>query len=104
MGGHHRNWFHNLNEDAPPQSGLDLYSFSKGLGYEICRVFTENYDLHVRPIGVCALESMQTVILAGQLARPVMLVLTVSRPLPARVSGASDDARFVSDGRLLRGW
>ena len=43
VGGHYRNWHHNLNEDMPPQSGLDLYSFSKGLGHEISRVFTMNH-------------------------------------------------------------
>ena len=31
----------------PPQSGLDLYSFSKGIGHEISRVFSANYPLHV---------------------------------------------------------
>jgi hypothetical protein len=32
----------------PPQSGLDLYSFSKGLGHEIARVYTANNpQLHV---------------------------------------------------------
>ena len=47
VGGHFRNWHHDLNEDMPPQSGLDLYSFSKGLGHEIARVYTENNPLHV---------------------------------------------------------
>jgi nucleoside-diphosphate-sugar epimerase len=47
VGGHYRNWHHNLNEDMPPQSGLDLYSFSKGIGHEISRVFSANHPLHV---------------------------------------------------------
>ena len=47
VGGHYRNWHHNLNENMPPQSGLDLYSFSKGIGHEIARVFSVNFPLHV---------------------------------------------------------
>ena len=27
----------------PAQTGLDLYSFSKGVGHEISRVFTQHY-------------------------------------------------------------
>lgn len=38
---------HNLTEDGPPQSGLDIYSFSKGLGNEVARVFTKNHEITV---------------------------------------------------------
>ena len=38
---------HNLAEDGPPQSGLDIYSFSKGLGNEVARVFSKNHAIHV---------------------------------------------------------
>ena len=33
--------------DSPTQSGTNLYAITKSLGQEICRVFTENYDLYV---------------------------------------------------------
>jgi hypothetical protein len=46
-GGHYRNWYHGLHENMPPQSGLDLYSFSKGLGHEIARCFSASHPIHV---------------------------------------------------------
>ena len=36
-----------INPDIPPQPGTLLYSISKGLGQEICKVFTENYNIYV---------------------------------------------------------
>ena len=41
-------WFdYSINPDIPPQSGTGLYALTKSLGQEICRVFTENHDVHV---------------------------------------------------------
>jgi len=36
-----------LNPDIPPHPGTGLYALTKSLGQEICRVFTENHDVHV---------------------------------------------------------
>ena len=36
-----------INPDVPPHPGTYLYALSKGVGQEICKVFTENYDVHV---------------------------------------------------------
>ncbi len=36
-----------ISPDAPPHPSTNLYALSKGLGQEICKVFTENYDVHV---------------------------------------------------------
>lgn len=36
-----------LNPDIPLQPGTGLYPITKGLGQEICKIFTENYDIHV---------------------------------------------------------
>ncbi len=38
---------HLIGPDVPSQSGTNLYAITKSLGQEICRVFTENHDLHV---------------------------------------------------------
>ncbi len=39
---------YDLHPDVPPQTSTGLYPITKGLGQEICRVFTENHpDLHV---------------------------------------------------------
>ena len=38
---------HLIGPDVPPQPGTYLYAHTKSLGQEICRVFTENYDIHV---------------------------------------------------------
>ena len=43
MAGHAKTFFHKVNEEMPAQTGLDLYSFSKGVGHEISRVFTQHY-------------------------------------------------------------
>lgn len=37
-----------LGPDMPPQPGTNLYALTKSLGLEICRVFTENYDVNVQ--------------------------------------------------------
>ena len=36
-----------IGPDVPPQPGTYLYAHTKSLGQEICKVFTENYDIHV---------------------------------------------------------
>ena len=36
-----------INPDVPPHPSTNLYALSKGLGQEICKVFTENYAVHV---------------------------------------------------------
>jgi nucleoside-diphosphate-sugar epimerase len=36
-----------IGPDIPPQSGTNLYALTKSLGQEICRVFTDNYDIYV---------------------------------------------------------
>jgi nucleoside-diphosphate-sugar epimerase len=38
---------YDLPDDAPPRPGDNLYFHSKLLGYEICRVFAEQYDLEL---------------------------------------------------------
>ncbi|CAN5474295.1 hypothetical protein BH10CHL1_BH10CHL1_21650 [soil metagenome] len=37
-----------LSPDMPPQPGTNLYALTKALGQEICRVFSEQYDLYVQ--------------------------------------------------------
>ena len=52
-----------LTEEIPPHSGVDLvggdnpYSISKSLGQEICKVFTENHDVHVMCLLFCGLKN-----------------------------------------------
>ena len=36
-----------LNPDMPPQPGTNIYALTKSLGQEICRVFSDNYDVYV---------------------------------------------------------
>lgn len=36
-----------IDPDVPPQPGTGLYPITKGLGQEICKVFTEHYDIYV---------------------------------------------------------
>jgi nucleoside-diphosphate-sugar epimerase len=38
---------HRIGPDVPPQPGTYLYAHTKSLGQEICRVFTESYDIYV---------------------------------------------------------
>jgi nucleoside-diphosphate-sugar epimerase len=38
---------HRLTEDGPPQSGLGLYAFTKGLGHEVTRVVAATTGLYV---------------------------------------------------------
>ncbi len=38
---------YDIHPDVPAQTSTSLYPITKGLGQEICRVFTENFDLHV---------------------------------------------------------
>lgn len=36
-----------INPDVPPHTSTGLYPITKGLGQEICKVFTEHYDIYV---------------------------------------------------------
>ncbi|MCH7802392.1 MAG: NAD(P)-dependent oxidoreductase [Chloroflexi bacterium] len=38
---------HLIGPDIPTQSGTLLYAITKSLGQEVCRIFTENHDVHV---------------------------------------------------------
>ena len=38
---------HRIGPDIPPQPGTYLYAHTKSLGQEICRLFTESYDIYV---------------------------------------------------------
>ena len=38
---------HLIGPDVPTQSGTLLYAITKSLGQEVCRIFTENHDVHV---------------------------------------------------------
>ena len=41
-------WFdYSIGPDIPSQSGTGLYALTKSLGQEICKVFSENHDVHV---------------------------------------------------------
>lgn len=37
-----------LSPDMPPQPGTNIYALTKALGQEICRVFSEQYDIYVQ--------------------------------------------------------
>ena len=38
---------YNISPDVPPHPGIGMYPFTKSLGLELSRVFTENHDLHL---------------------------------------------------------
>ncbi len=40
-------WDYHIGPDVPPKPGTNLYALSKGLGQEICRIFTSNFDVYV---------------------------------------------------------
>lgn len=40
-------WDYHIGPDVPPRPGTNLYALSKGLGQEICRIFTSNFDVYV---------------------------------------------------------
>ncbi|HRW05493.1 MAG TPA: NAD(P)-dependent oxidoreductase [Caldilineaceae bacterium] len=44
----YENFDFGLNPDMPPQPGTNLYALTKSLGQEICRVFSEAYDIYVQ--------------------------------------------------------
>jgi hypothetical protein len=37
-----------ISPDIPPHPGTLLYSLSKSVGHEICRIYTEHYDIYVQ--------------------------------------------------------
>ena len=47
VGEQYENWDFDLNPDMPPAFGTRLYAHTKGLGQEICRVFSEQYGIYV---------------------------------------------------------
>jgi len=46
-GPQYEEWDHNLNPDMPPASGTRLYAHTKALGQEVCRLFSNYYDIQV---------------------------------------------------------
>ena len=46
-GSSYTDYDYEMNPDMPCHPGTGLYSLTKGLGQEICKVFTENYDIYV---------------------------------------------------------
>ena len=47
-GSTYENYDYEINPDVPPHPGTLLYSLSKSVGHEICRVYAGNYDLYVQ--------------------------------------------------------
>ncbi|MDE0184180.1 MAG: NAD(P)-dependent oxidoreductase [Candidatus Poribacteria bacterium] len=47
QGSSYTDFDYEINPDVPPHPGTLLYAISKGLGQEICKVFTENHDIYV---------------------------------------------------------
>jgi nucleoside-diphosphate-sugar epimerase len=47
MAGPHYEWDYDLNPDMPAAPGTGLYTHTKGLGQEICRVFSERHGIQV---------------------------------------------------------
>ncbi len=47
QGDAYTSWDYEINPDVPPKTSTGLYPLTKGLGQEICKVFTENYDMYV---------------------------------------------------------
>jgi nucleoside-diphosphate-sugar epimerase len=37
-----------IGPDIPPQPGTNLYALTKSLGQEICKIYTEHYDIYVQ--------------------------------------------------------
>ena len=47
QGDPYMHWDYHIGPDVPPRPGTGLYVLSKGLGQEICRIFTSNFDVYV---------------------------------------------------------
>ena len=47
FGWSYRQFDYLLGPDVPPHPGTELYSLTKSLGQEMCKVFTENHDVYV---------------------------------------------------------
>ena len=47
QGSTYENFDYEIGPDVPPHPGVVLYAHSKGIGQEICRVFSEHNDLNV---------------------------------------------------------
>lgn len=47
VGPQYEDWDFHLNPEMPPAPGTRLYPLSKALGQEICRIFSERYDIEL---------------------------------------------------------
>jgi len=47
QGAPYENWDYGIGPEVPPKPSTNLYALSKGLGQEVCRIFSEQYDIHV---------------------------------------------------------
>ena len=47
QGHHYERFDFNINPDVPSQPGLGMYPFTKSLGLELSRVFTENHEIYL---------------------------------------------------------
>ena len=45
--GYRSSMYHDLAPDLPSQSGTALYTCTKSLGHEICRIYTEHHEIYV---------------------------------------------------------
>ena len=80
-------WDHGIGPDVPPKPGTNLYALSKGLGQEICRIFTLNYDVYVVVLSVLHLPDTRCVHRAGP--GPVVSGVVARHAAAAFVSGLS---------------
>jgi nucleoside-diphosphate-sugar epimerase len=47
QGAPYEGWDYGIGPEVPPKPGTNLYALSKGLGQEICRIFTAHHDVYV---------------------------------------------------------
>jgi nucleoside-diphosphate-sugar epimerase len=47
-GSTYENFDYEIGPDIPPHSGTLLYSLSKSVGHEICRIYAEQYEIYVQ--------------------------------------------------------
>lgn len=47
QGAPYERYDYDIGPDVPPKPSTNLYALSKGLGQEVCRIFTEHYDVYV---------------------------------------------------------
>ena len=46
-GAPYEHWDYHLGPEVPPKPSTHLYALSKGLGQEVCRIFSEHHDIYV---------------------------------------------------------